>query len=563
MESRRPSVTVAVGQFWRWFADASRFEQATSDPVRAQHQKLMSIVRRNRDTDYGRAHGFADIRTVADFQRNVPLNSYDALEPYVQRMADGEEGILTAEKPLMFATTSGTTGKQKLIPVTPSSLAEYNHAIQVHTWRTIEDHPAAAEGQFLVTSSCDVEGYTSAGIPYGALSGFVIKRQPPLVRSHFVLPYEIALIKDIELKYYLTLRLAVEAPVTAISTLNPSSIVLLCDKLQLHAERLIRDVRAGTADAVQALPNPLARALAPRLTPNPRRADALAGLLRSAGELRPREVWPDLSFLACWKGGTMPLYFRQLQRWFPGIPTRDRGYMASEGCGSIPLVDAGAAGALAVTSAFFEFVRVDKRDDPNPRVLTCEELQPNQDYYILFTNSSGLFRYDINDVIRVVDFYHEVPLLEFVRKGRGMTSMTGEKLAEQQVTGAMLATVEALGLEDTVKHFTAVPRFDNPPRYAVFVELARSLPTEALRALADRLDQALYERNVEYETKRESQRLGPPLLRIVEPGTFDAFRQARVRAGAPEAQVKVPHLEPDQKFGAEFSVIAEIEGGRS
>jgi hypothetical protein len=559
MDTKRPSAVVTASQLWRWLSDARRFEGAAHDAREAQRAKLMAIVRANRDTLYGREHGFGSITDIDDFQRNVPINSYETLAPYVERMAAGERRMLTAEDPVMFAQTSGTTGKQKLIPVTPSSLADYNHAVQVHTWRTVEAHPAAAEGQFLVTSSRDVEGRTSGGIPYGAMSGFVIRRQPAIVRSRFVLPYEVSLIKQIELKYYLTLRLALEAPMTAFSTLNPSSAVVLCEKLQHHAERLIMDVRNGTATGLGPLPDCLDQVLSARLAPNPRRADELSSLLRSSGELRPTEVWPKLASLLCWKGGTMPLYFKQLQRWFPGVPTRDRGYMASEGCGSIPLVDAGAAGALAITTSFFEFVAVEQREQPNPPVLTCDQLQPNRDYYILFTTSSGLYRYDINDVVRVVDFYRDVPLIEFVRKGRGVTSLTGEKLAEQQVTAAMMTAVEALGLDHAVKHFTAVPRFGSPARYAFFVEPGEPISDERLQTLAARLDRALGEANVEYEAKRESLRLDPPLLRIVAAGTYDAYRQERVSKGAPEAQVKVPHLTPEQQFGSQFTVVREIE----
>ena len=82
---------------------------------------------------------------------------------------------------------------------------------------------------------------------------------------------------------------------------------------------------------------------------------------------------------------------------------------------------------------------------------------------------------------------------------------------------------------------------------------------QQLRGLAARLDQALCEENVEYEAKRESLRLGSPLLKIVAPGTFQAYRQQRVSEGAPEAQVKVPHLTPDREFGRQFTVIREIE----
>lgn len=458
----------------------------------------------------------------------------------------------------MFAVTSGTTGKQKLIPVTPAFFAEYNHAVQVHTWRMVEDHPAAASGKFLVTSSCDVEGRTSAGIPFGALSGFVIKRQPSIVRSHFVLPYEIALIHDVALKYYLTLRLAVETPVTAVSTLNPSSIILLCEKLQEHAERLISDVRDGTANGCGDLDPALARAIRPYLKPNPRRADELQVLLRESGELHPRAVWPQLRAVTHWKGGTMLLYTRQLRRWFGDLPTRDRGYMASEGIGSIPLVDAGAAGALAVTTHFYEFIPVERREDTNPPVLTVEDLQPNRDYYVLFTTSGGLYRYDINDIVRVVDYFHNVPMIEFVRKGRGITNLTGEKLAEPQVTAAMMGALEDLGLHDVIRHFTAVPRFGNPPRYAFFVEPSQTLGHEQAVALARALDKHLYCENVEYETKRETLRLDPPLIRLVAPGTYTAYRQQRVAAGAPEAQVKVPHLAPEMEFGRDFNVTEEV-----
>jgi hypothetical protein len=563
MDARRATATTLMTQLWRWFSDARHFEAATYDADATQEKKLLSIVRANRDTAYGKAHGFGSITSISDFQRNVPLNTHESLSPYIDQMAEGKPNVLTAEPPLMFALTSGTTGKAKLIPVTRGGMAEYNHAVQTHTWRVLEEHPEAGSGLFMVTSSRDVEGRTSAGIPYGAMSGMMVKRQPALVRSRFALPYEISLITNVELKYYLTLRMALASDISALSSLNPSTILLLCQKLQQYSEELIRDVRNGTATGLGPLPEWLDRVISAKLTPDARLADQMTVLLRNSGVLLPTEIWPNLAFVTCWKGGTMPLYFRQLQRWFPGLPIRDRGYMASEGCGSIPLTDAGCAGALAITTSFFEFIAVDEREQENPRVLTCSELQPNRDYYVLFTTSGGLYRYDINDVVRVVDFYHDVPLIEFVRKGRGMTSLTGEKLAEQQVTAAVLSAIEGLGSDDTIRHFSAVPVFGDPPRYAFFLELGREVGDEQLRQLAGRLDHALSEENVEYETKRESLRLAPPLLRIVAPGTFDAYRQERVSGGAPEAQVKVPHLTPDREFGRQFTVIREIEQVKS
>src|SRR4051812_39173283 len=129
-----PSVAVSAGQTWRRFSHVDRFIAATREPGPAQQRKLLEVVQRNRDTVYGREHDFAGVRTVADFQRRVPIQGYEALGPYIERVMRGEKKILTADDPLMFAVTSGTTGKAKFIPVTPSYLEEYIHGMQIHNY---------------------------------------------------------------------------------------------------------------------------------------------------------------------------------------------------------------------------------------------------------------------------------------------------------------------------------------------------------------------------------------------------------------------------------------------
>src|SRR4029077_12367009 len=113
-----------------------------------------------------------------------------------------------------------------------------------------------------------------------------------------------------------------------------------------------------------------------------------------------------------------------------------------EGRGATPLVNAGAGGVVSLTSHFFEFVPAEQRESADPQFLTCDELEANREYYVYFTTSGGLYRYDINDLVRVVDFYRNTPVIEFVRKGQGISSITGEKLTESQVTAALLEVVE-------------------------------------------------------------------------------------------------------------------------
>ena len=548
----RPQLLVRA---WLKYSAANEFDDATWDPRAAQEQKLLEIVRRNEDTDFGREHDFRRIRGIEDYQRHVPQSTYETLTPYIDRVTAGEANVLTADKVLMFATTSGTTGSTKYIPVTESYLTEYSHGVHVHTYRMFADYRDIFDGKILVPSSNDVEGRTSAGLPYGAISGYITKKQPGLLKRFYALPYELAKVKHVEAKYYLTLRHAAPADVRLMIMPNPSSLLLLAEKLRVFADALIDDIRHGTVNP-DYLPEGVPKALAAGLEPNARRADELASLLRQTGALVPGEVWPNLRLLSCWKGGTMPLYLRKLPDVYGDVPVRDLGYMASEGRGATPLVNSGAGGVLNVSTHFFEFGREAERDDPKKEFLTAEQLEPDEEYFVYFTTSAGLYRYDINDVVRVVDFYRNTPVIQFVRKGQGMTSITGEKLTESQVTGALVDVVQSNGFD--VEHFTAAVEWGEPPYYAFFAELGDGMSSERAREFVQRLDAAIASRNIEYEAKRESQRLGPPVLKRVAPGTYQGLRQKRVAEGAPEAQVKIPQLSPSMEFGKDLTVLEEV-----
>jgi GH3 auxin-responsive promoter len=541
-------------RLWLRFSSADRFDDATWRPREAQEAKLLEIVRRNQGSAYGVDHGFDRVHSIDDFRTAVPPGDYELLSPYIDRTLKAEKNVLTADEALMFATTSGTTGSAKYIPVTPSYLHEYSHGVHVHLYRIFTDFSDILEGKIFVPSSNDVEGHSEGGLPFGAISGYLTRRQPKPIKKFYALPYELAKVKDVESKYYLMLRHSLPADIRMIMMPNPSSLLMLAEKMNVYVDDLLADIRAGTVNdryLPKGTPKRLAQAEA-----NPRRADELASILRTSGSLTPAEVWPNLRVLSCWKGGTMPLYLAKLPDVFGDLPVRDLGYMASEGRGATPLVNSGAAGVLNVTSHFFEFLPEEQRDTPNPTFLTADELESNREYFIYFTTSAGLYRYDINDVVRVVDFYRNTPVLQFVRKGQGMTSITGEKLTESQVTGALVDVVGSDGYD--VEHFTACVEWGEPPRYAFYAELGESMTADRCRAFVGAMDRALSSHNIEYEAKRESQRLGAPVLKRVAPGTYQALRQKRVAEGAPEAQVKIPQLSPNMQFGDGLEVLAEV-----
>ncbi len=195
-------------------------------------------------------------------------------------------------------------------------------------------------------------------------------------------------------------------------------------------------------------------------------------------------------------------------------------------------------------------------DSPSPRAVTAEALEANEQYYILLTTSAGLYRYNLNDLVRVVDYYHETPVIQFVRKGQGMSSITGEKLAESQVTVALMRALARTKAD--IAHFTACVEWGEPPRYQFFVEPSGQLTDEGKQAFLAAMERALCEENIEYEAKRESQRLEHPVLKIVAAGTYDRFKARRAAQGAAEAQIKIPNLSPDLKFGQEFEVVEQV-----
>jgi hypothetical protein len=546
---------ITIGQLLRRATHVRRFHNATRSPLAAQSTKLLEIIRANSETAFGRKYQFDKINSIADFQSFVPPCQYEDLLPYISAVMNGQKRQLTFEEPFMFAITSGTTSQPKFIPITESHLRDYTHAFQIHNYQMIKDFPDGAKGRFLIITSNDEEGRAPTGVPYGAVSGLLNRRQPQIIRQHFSIPYELCKIKDVDTKYYLMLRIALGQDVRGILCCNPSSLLLLSDQLREHASDLVADLSDGTVKSCYAPPRHLEDAFTPYLAPQRQRAEELVSMLETAGTLLPKMVWPRLAVLSCWKGGPMSFYLEKIPDAYGQIPIRDFGYMASEGRGSIPLDNEGAGGVLAVTSHFFEFVHEHDAESPSKIFRTADQLELNERYYIYFTTASGLYRYNINDLIEVVGFQENTPIIQFVRKGLGISSITGEKLTEEQVLVALTLAVRQLNLATELSHFTAEVALGCPPYYVCFAELSAYLPDSVKNEFIRIFDQSLRMQNPEYEDKRATKRLGLPVLRTLPIGTYTRLRQQRVSEGAPEAQVKIPLLSSPSSFSKKLALL--------
>ena len=537
-------------------AVAGRFEAATSDPGRAQDQKLMEMVERNRDTEYGLEYGFASIRSLADYRRQVPVVTYEDIKHRVDRIARGERNVLTSEDPMMLARTSGTTAEPKYIPVTPTCLRR-THADQMRTWiyHAATRHPGMFKGKVVSLISPAVEGYTESGLPYGSTTGHIYENMPRIVRRAYGIPYEVFLIDDYDSRYYALARTSLAQDVTFVGTANPSSILRMVECTDLHADDLIRDLFDGTLRKDLQIDPVIRQVVESSLGRHPEKARRLekACILRS-GRLLPADYWPGLVLIGCWKGGTVGHHVQKFAQWFDPegrkkVPVRDWGYLSSEARGSIPLFDEGSAGVLTVSANVLEFVEVDDLENAEHRpdrwnFLGPEELVKGREYYVFFTTTGGLYRYDINDVVQVAGYYNLTPTIRFKRKGRGMANISGEKLSVNQIISVFEHVSRHFGV--TIDHFKAEPDPDNT-RYVFKIEAPALLESQR-RPLLEELDRHLCRLNIEYHAKRKSFRLNDPLLHVMKAGWYERHRKALVARGKRLFQAKTIVLDGREKF---------------
>ena len=518
-------------------AEVNALEKASSAPLAAQTERLLSILAKNANCQFGRQYNFASVKTVADFQKAIPISDYEKHRPFIEDIAAGKKEVLTSESPMMFATTSGTTGAQKLIPITRGYMNEFRRASIVSGFNLLKDFPGLTNGVALTVFSPAEEGRTSGGIPFGAISGKLFQEEPGVVKRYISpLPYEVCLIKDYESRYYTILRLALCLPVSVLMTLNPSTIVLLAKRLKTYGAGLVKDVADGTINPPKPLPEHIAKAVTKLVSKNPERARELSLLLESC-KFVPHKIWPTLNVICCWTKAAAGFYLMDFPELFGDLPVSDVTYGASEGRGSVYMGN--NRQMLAVRSHFYEFIPESQMDSKNPTVLLADQLEEGENYHILFTTSGGLYRYHLNDVIKIVGRYNQTPLIEFQYKGGNVSSFTGEKITELQVTKAMSATLAELNIK--ARFFSLVPEFRPEPHYELYFEAESDQLAENL---APAFDAQLAKHNSEYATKRESERLTPVELKQLHPGTYETLRKKLVASGVPDSQIKISHLNP-------------------
>lgn len=503
----------------RWLAagasDAARFFAALHDPRASQEAILFDTLRANAATDYGRRFGFGAIASVAEYQRRVPIVTYDDVEADILRVAGGEANVLTTEPVTMFEKTSGSTAAAKYIPYTESLRRQFTGAVSAWMHDLYGARPGLGEGSayWSISPLAAERERTSGGLAVGFEDDrdYFAGDARDALGELLALPPSVARIRDVATMQYVTLRtLAADESLAFISVWNPTFLTALMTRLEEWSERLVAETRDARLEA----------------------------LLARDGRLVPQHVWPRLRVISCWMSAAAALAVPRLAAAFPDVELQPKGLLATEGVVSIPIVAAGGA-ALAVTSHFLEFVDVD-----GGGVHLAHELRGGREYRVLLTTGGGLYRYDLGDVVHVTGRFAETPLVEFTGRAADVSDLCGEKLSEAFV-GAALA---GQGI-DAALLFLA-PRWGDPPRYSLFAETGAAID-------AALVDEALRQ-NPHYRYCREAGQLAP--VEVIRLRRGAAGEWLRLRAGnGRTGDVKPRALERDRDWLARIDAAGLVE----
>jgi hypothetical protein len=463
-----------------------------ADSVAVQARVLRRLVRKARFTRFGRDHAFASIRSVGDYQRAVPLRTYDDLwSEYLQSRYPVFEDLTWPGRIPYLALTSGTTqGATKYIPVSREMLQSNTRAARTMVAYHMAARPDSHLFQgrlFFLGGSSDLER-PAPGVEQGDLSGIAAKELNALLRPYAFPPLELALEPDWDRKLAALAERSQFEPITLVGGV-PSWLLVLFQRV-----------------------------------------------LELSGCATIAEVWPDLELVV--HGGVKFDPYREAFRQVLGSPRirLQESYPCSEGF--IAFGDP-ASGCLRLCfdhGLFYEFVPVDELGAPRPTRHWLGDVQVGVNYAIVVSTCAGLWSHVIGDTVRFESL--DPPMITFTGRTKYSLSAFGEHLINEEIEGAVAFASEATGAQ--VRDWHVGPVFNGALGHHLYVFEFRHAPAD-LEAFRRTLDADLSRRNADYRAHRaEGVGLPLPALLVAHAGGLDAWMKSRGKLGG---QHKLPRMD--------------------
>ncbi len=515
----------------------------TSIPVETQEKILLQIMDENKDTEYGKKIGFKDVHSVEDFQRIVPLSTYDTYDNYVERMLNGETNLMMARKCKRYCSSSGSVGKPKVLPKSGKDLFNMQSMGFAAT-------PACASRWFkkqgmkfpkqvgpvaiLLTGHEMKDGKMCNGagqVPFTYLKP--ISKFFMTTPNDFMYPEN----EDAVDSTYFHLRFALQRKdVTFLGSMVVTLLTTMFDYFENNWELVCNDIEKGTIDPSIKCPPELRAKWEKKFKPMPKRAAEIRRECEKGfDEPIAKRIWPDFVWSYGMVGSTLAFYVEKLRRYIGDAPIHNMGYAAAEGYMAMPVELNVNDYVLLPRSIFFEFIPI---DDPEcERPLTIGEVEVGKEYELVVTNFSGLYRYQIEDVVRVTGFYNKTPKVEFLYRNNLAMNIANEKTTTQMVDWAALETQKKAGINFKGYSFYADKSVD-PVRYMLLAEPEEDIPAERIPEIEAILDEFLNESNEKYFKYRRWGMLAAPKLSILKKNTYADYRDYLKKQGKVLNQIK-------------------------
>lgn len=536
-------------------------KRASKNPRKAQEKTLREILTYARDTEYGKEHHFSeileaktDIELYARYQKYVQLNDYEDLRPYVEKHKHGASNILFPGKPVLYATTSGTTKEPKWVPITKEYLHNiYGKMTKVWLFNFIKNRPEVFTGKIVSIVGKVKEGEAPDGTMFGSVSGVTQRDCPGFVKKLYASPASVFSIEDYTARYYTLMRMGIERNITLVVTANPSTIVEMQNNVNEYFDDYCTDIEHGTLNANLNIPQWIREDIQPYLKPNPDRAAELRALKAKFGTVLPKHYWPNMQILNTWKCGNTAVYLDKINGSFPEqILHQEFGYFASE-CRFGLVLDDTVNTVLFPHFHYYEFVAEEELESENKHYLQLHELRAGKRYCPYVTTFAGLYRYNMNDLLEVGPSFCNTPTVHMIQKVNGIVTMTGEKLHERQFIEAVHTAEEKSGL--MTKFFVGFADMEKSAYHFYYEFADQSTTQKQAENFTKLVDEELKQTNIEYEAKRASFRVKDPITHRLVEQSFEKFKAQCIAEGARDGQFKMNLLMQDEKRHAKFKQL--------
>lgn len=519
-------------------------KKMTADPMKYNTELLMQILEDNKDTEYGKKYDFANIHSVEEFQKKVPVSRYDDYADYIWRMTEeGEKDLICAYPVNHYNKSSGTMGNPKRLPMSDKSIDISNRYLTQYIYGLLGEKLGESwiDGKCMsLTESAAHVDCLKCGASYGALSVKISLQYRDYLPLFFTSPDEATYPEPDTNTRYLHARFGLmDKNATNVGASFFSFYLELLRYIEKNWEMLVNDIETGTIDPSIKMSSAVREGLLAKLQPQPERAKELREIFEQGfDEPFVPKVWPNMCYIMGVGTGGFKAYAKKITEMYTGdkIKQLKMGLTASEGLFSIPYDLDRDDAVLVPDSVFYEFLPLDAGDDFS-KIVTLDKLEVGKDYEILITNCSGFYRYRMRDAIHVAGKYNETPTIEFLFRIDQNVSIMGEKTTE--VALRMAAENTAKELDFDLIDFSMYPDLDaSPVRYLYFMEIG-NLPAD-LRPKEIRyvLEQNLAKANPSMGDKVARGICGATKLNILEPDTYMLYRDLMLSKGVASGQLK-------------------------